>query len=231
MSFKEYTVNKAKHAFSIRNVGLFSAIAVALLACGEEATVTSTPALPAGTNQSVAAPAANPGLGIRPVAEETVSINMDEIHSEELKEIFAYIDENIDEHVLNLRRWIQQPSISNTGEGIQESAYMVKGFFDQLGCQKTAVYDVGITDWGQQGNPVVYADCDEGAEKTLAIYWMYDTMPVTQPDLWKAPPFEGRLVEQAPYAKVMIGRGATNSKGPQMTQLNALMSIKAVTGR
>jgi hypothetical protein len=119
MSFKEYTVNKAKHAFSIRNVGLFSAIAVALLACGEEATVTSTPALPAGTNQSVAAPAANPGLGIRPVAEETVSINMDEIHSEELKEIFAYIDENIDEHVLNLRRWIQQPSISNTGEGIQ----------------------------------------------------------------------------------------------------------------
>ena len=96
---------------------------------------------------------------------------------------------------------------------------MVKGFFDQLGCQESKVYDVGITEWGQQGNPVVYAKCDEGAEKTLVIYWMYDTMPVTQPDLWKAPPFEGRLVEQAPFKKVLIGRGATNSKGPQMVRV------------
>ena len=137
---------------------------------------------------------ANPILGIRVNGDEELAIDMSQIHNPELKEIFDYIDENIDEHVLNLRRWIEQPSISNTGEGIQESAYMVKGFFDQLGCQKTQVYDVGITEWGQQGNPVVYANCDGGAEKTLAVYWMYDTMPVTQPGLWKAPPFEGRLV-------------------------------------
>jgi acetylornithine deacetylase/succinyl-diaminopimelate desuccinylase-like protein len=60
---------------------------------------------------------------------------------------------------------------------------------------------------------------------------MYDTMPVTQPDAWISPPFEGRLVEQAPFKKVLIGRGAVNSKGPQMAQLNALMAIKAVTGK
>src|SRR5206468_3606908 len=61
--------------------------------------------------------------------------------------------------------------------------------------------------------------------------WQYDTMPITQPDAWKAPPFEGRLVEQAPYKKVLIGRGATNSKGPELAYWNALMSIKAVTGK
>jgi acetylornithine deacetylase/succinyl-diaminopimelate desuccinylase-like protein len=131
----------------------------------------------------------------------------------------------------NLQKWIQQPSISNSGEGIPESAEMVKGYFEQLGCQESRVYDVGQTEWGSQANPVVYAKCDEGAEKTLVIYWMYDTMPVTQPDAWIAPPFEGRLVEQAPFKKVLIGRGATNSKGPQMVQWNALMSIKAITGR
>ena len=60
---------------------------------------------------------------------------------------------------------------------------------------------------------------------------MYDTMPVTQPDVWVAPPFEGRLVEQAPFKKVMIGRGTNNSKGGQMAQWNALMAIKAVTGK
>ena len=213
-------------------VKLFFAIGsiTLLVNCSEEAPVSSAPTS-AAPMAVAAAEMPGPGLGIRSVGDETVEIDMSQIHSQELKEIYAYIDENIDDHVLNLQNWIQQPSISNTGEGIQESAYMVKGFFDQLGCQETQVYDVGITEWGQQGNPVVYANCDEGAEKTLAVYWMYDTMPVTQPDLWKAPPFEGRIVEQAPYAKVMIGRGATNSKGPQMTQLNALMAIKAVTGK
>ncbi|MGH8429482.1 MAG: M20/M25/M40 family metallo-hydrolase, partial [Solimonas sp.] len=85
--------------------------------------------------------------------------------------------------------------------------------------------------YGTPGNPVVYAKCDEGAPKTLLIYWMYDTMPITQPDAWTSPPFEARLVEQAPYKKVLIGRGATNSKGPQMSQLNAFRAIKAVNGK
>jgi acetylornithine deacetylase/succinyl-diaminopimelate desuccinylase-like protein len=107
---------------------------------------------------------------------------------------------------------------------------MVKGFFEQLGCQTARVYDVGITEWGAPGNPVVYAKCDYGAPRTIAIYWQYDTMPVTQPDAWKQPPFEANLIEQGPYKKVLIGRGATNSKGPELAYWNALMSIKAVTG-
>ncbi|MEQ1581313.1 MAG: M20/M25/M40 family metallo-hydrolase [Steroidobacteraceae bacterium] len=195
---------------------------VLLAACGQEA---------AAPTAAVPAAPAEPKLGIRPYGDEEVKIDMAKIQSADLKSVFDYIDKNIDDHVINLQKWIQQPSISNTGEGIPESAEMVKGFFDQLGCQKTQVYDVGITEWGQQGNPVVYAKCDEGAEKTLVVYWMYDTMPVTQPDLWKAPPFEGLLVEQAPYKKVLIGRGATNSKGPQMAFYNALLSIKATTGK
>ncbi len=205
---------------------------LALSGCGDS-TSTSAPVSAASTATSnVATPAATaPALGIRPNGDEEVAIDMSQIHSPELREIFTYIDDHIDEHVMNLQEWIRQPSVSNTGEGIQESAYMVKGFFDQLGCQQTSVNDVGITEWGQQGNPVVYAHCDEGAEKTLVLYWMYDTMPITQPDLWKSPPFEARLIEQAPYAKVLLGRGASNSKGPQMVQLNALMAIKAVTGK
>jgi acetylornithine deacetylase/succinyl-diaminopimelate desuccinylase-like protein len=170
-----------------------------------------------------------------PSGDTEIQIDMNQVSSDELKKVYAYIDEHVDEHVdehtQNLQKWIQQPSVSNSGEGIPESAEMVKGFFEQLGCQESRVYDVGKTEWGAQGNPVVYARCDEGAPKTVVIYWMYDTMPVTQPDAWIAPPFEGRLVEQPPFKKVLIGRGATNSKGPQMVQWNALMSIKAVTGK
>jgi len=228
-------VNKLSLAVSHANRRLLPLVVggtLVLAGCGSEPEASATLAAAAPVAAAAAAVMeAAPKLGIRPYGDETVSIDMSMIHSEDLKKVFDFIDTNIDDHVLNLQRWIQQPSISNTGEGIQESAEMVKGFFDQLGCQQTQVYDVGITEWGQQGNPVVYGKCDEGAEKTLVVYWMYDTMPVTQPDLWKAPPFEGRLVEQPPYAKVMIGRGATNSKGRQMAFWNALMAIKAVTGK
>jgi acetylornithine deacetylase/succinyl-diaminopimelate desuccinylase-like protein len=154
----------------------------------------------------------------------------------ELQKVFDYIDAHIDDHVQNLQKWIQQPSISNSGEGIPESAEMVKGFFDKLGCQTTRVYDVGITEYGTPGNPVVYAKCDEGAPKTVAIYWQYDTMPVTQPDAWVSPPFEAKVIPGSEAGlpdvpKVLVGRGATNSKGPEMAQLNALMAYKAVNGK
>jgi acetylornithine deacetylase/succinyl-diaminopimelate desuccinylase-like protein len=188
-------------------------------------------ATPSGESAAPASDAAEPAkLGIRPTGDEEIGLDLRTVKSDELRQVFAHIDAHIDQHVTNLQKWIQQPSISNSGEGIPESAEMVKGFWEQLGCQESRVYDVGTTEYGSQGNPVVYARCDFGAPRTLLIYWMYDTMPVTQPDVWVAPPFEGRLVEQAPFKKVLIGRGATNSKGGQMAQWNTLTSIKEVTG-
>ena len=176
-----------------------------------------------------------PKLGINPNGASGKGPDVSQVPAE-VKGVFDYIDTHIDDHVENLQKWIQQPSISNSGEGIPESAEMVKGFFDKLGCQTTRVYDVGVTEYGSPGNPVVYAKCDEGAPKTVAFYWQYDTMPVTQPDLWVAPPFEARIVDGKvanlpDVPKVLVGRGATNSKGPEMAQLNALMAYKAVNGK
>jgi acetylornithine deacetylase/succinyl-diaminopimelate desuccinylase-like protein len=212
-----------------------SVVRAALLLAGSAALLpipASVAAQSMAPGRQVAASGPGPAAtGIRPQGDTEVSIDMSQVKNPDLPKVFTYIDAHIDEHVRNLQKWIQQPSVSNTGEGIQESAQMVKGYFDQLGCQSTKVYDPGVAEWGQQSNPVVYAKCDEGAKKTLVIYWMYDTMPITQPDLWIRPPFAGDIVEQAPYKKVLIGRGAVNSKGPQMSQWNALMSIKAVTGK
>ena len=181
-----------------------------------------------------AAPA-KASLNINPYGSSGVKPDMSKL-PDELKQVFAYIDSHTDQDAENLQKWIQQPSISNSGEGIPESAEMVKGFFDKLGCQTTRVYDVGITEYGTPGNPVVYAKCDEGAPKTVAFYWQYDTMPVTQPTNWVSPPFEAKIVPGSvtnlpSYSKVLIGRGATNSKGPEMAQLNALMAYKAVHGK
>ncbi len=167
----------------------------------------------------------------RPNGDTKAQIDMTKIRSEELKKVYSYIDDHFDEHVERLQKWIRQPSISNSGEGIPETAEMVKGFFDELGCQQSRVYDTGVTEWGLPGNPVVYAKCDEGAPKTIVIYWQYDTMPVTQPENWRVPPFDGAIVQQGDFKKVLVARGATNSKGPEMSEYNALMSIRAVRGK
>ncbi len=206
-------------------------VLVLLLALGFVAACSGEPK---SGNSGQAAPSAStpaaPKLGIRPNGDETVKPDLSKV-PDDVKKVYDYIDAHIDEHVLAFQKWIQQPSISNTGEGIQESAQMVKGFFDELGCQRSEVHDVGITEYGSPGNPVVYARCDEGAPRTLLIYWMYDTMPITQPDAWMVPPFEGRIVELPPFKKVLMARGATNSKGPQIAQLNAFRAMKAVHGK
>jgi acetylornithine deacetylase/succinyl-diaminopimelate desuccinylase-like protein len=201
------------------------ALAATLAGCNEQ-----KPAATATTSEA-------PKLGIKPFGTEDPNFKPDYSKIDpNIAKVFQYIDDHIDDHVENLQKWMRQPSISNSGEGIPETAEMVKGFFDKLGCQTTRVYDVGITEYGTPGNPVVYGKCDEGAPKTVAIYWQYDTMPVTQPELWVAPPFEARIIDGSTAAvsqasRVVLGRGAVNSKGGEMAELNALMSIKAVMGK
>ena len=132
------------------------------------------------TQPTTAAPTKT-SLNINPYGTSGVKPDMGKV-PDDLKKVFDYIDSSTPIRMLkNLQKWVQQPSISNSGEGIPESAEMVSGVLICLTCQTTRVYDVGITEYGTPGNPVVYAKCDEGAPKTVAIYWQYDTMPVTQP--------------------------------------------------
>ncbi len=201
------------------------ALAATLAGCNQK-----KPATPAATSET-------PKLGIKPFGSDDPNFKPDYSKLQpDMAKVFQYIDDHIDEHVENLQKWMRQPSISNSGEGIPETAEMVKGFYDKMGCQTTRVYDVGITEYGTPGNPVVYAKCDEGAPKTVAIYWQYDTMPVTQPETGSLPRLkpassDGSAAAVSQASRVVIGRGATNSKGGEMAELNALMSIKAVMGK
>ena len=107
-------------------------------------------------------------LGIRPDGDTTLHIDMSKV-PDDLKKVYAYIDEHIDEHVENLQKWIHQPSISNSGEGIPESAEMVKGFSTSSAASRRASTTSASPNGAAPGNPVVYAKCDEGAPKTVAI--------------------------------------------------------------
>jgi acetylornithine deacetylase/succinyl-diaminopimelate desuccinylase-like protein len=57
---------------------------------------------------------------------------------------------------------------------------------------------------------------------------MYDVQPAEDAELWKVPPFEGKIVEMAPFKKVLMARGAVNTKGPLVAFLNALEAMRHV---
>ena len=97
-----------------------------LSACSPQSEQSEVSTAPVMMSTAEAA-APEPSLGINPRGKTELEIDMSRIHNSDLVAVFDHIDTNIDEHVQNLQRWIQQPSVSNTGEGIQESAYMVEG--------------------------------------------------------------------------------------------------------
>ena len=136
-------------------------------------------------------------------------------------DVYAHIDANLDRHVAEIQRWIRQPSISAQNVGIQEMAELLRDDLKALGFHEAELVPTS-------GHPGVWGYYDAGAEKTLLLYLMYDVQPV-EPSDWRSPPFEAALVEHE-LGTVVMGRGATNQKGPERAFLNALSSILAVRG-
>lgn len=143
---------------------------------------------------------------------------------ENLQRVYHHIDNNFENHVKNIQEFIRQPTISNTGEGMEEGAEHLRGVYEKLGCQIAEIRET-------PGYPVVYGEIDAEASKTLLIYMMYDCMPADEPG-WVVPPFEAKLVSNhqignyPPFESVLMARGAINSKGPLMAFLNTVQSIQ-----
>src|SRR3712207_6184980 len=54
---------------------------------------------------------------------------------------------------------------------------------------------------------------------------MYDVKHY-DPAEWSSPPLEGRIVDRPSEGKAMVGRGATNQKGPEAAFLASLHAFK-----
>ena len=118
-----------------------------------------------------------------------------------------------------LQDWIAIPSIAAENRNYPQGAdYMAKLARD-AGFQRVDVVQT-------KGKPGVFATLDAGAKNWLGIYFMYDVKQF-DPAEWSSPPLEARLVDKPGLGKVIVGRGATNSKGPQVACLAALHAFKA----
>src|SRR5687767_3057247 len=133
--------------------------------------------------------------------------------------VTAEIVRQHDATVQRLREWIALPSIAAENLNYPQGAEYMARLARDAGFTRVDVIPT-------KGKPGVFATLDNGAPTTLAVYFMYDVKQY-DPAEWSAPPLEGRIVDRPGLGKVMIGRGATNQKGPQVALLAALHAFKA----
>jgi len=134
-------------------------------------------------------------------------------------DVLAQISPRHAETVKMLRDWIALPSIAAENLGYPQGAEHMAGLARDAGFQRVELVPTA-------GKPGVFATLDAGAKSWLGIYFMYDVKQY-DPAEWTSPPLEARIVDKPGLGKVMVGRGATNQKGPQTALLAALHAFKA----
>jgi len=132
--------------------------------------------------------------------------------------VIAQIAKQHDTTVTALQDWIKLPSIAAENVGYPAGADYLARLAREAGFQQVEVIPT-------KGKPGVFATLDAGARNWLAIYFMYDVKHY-DPAEWSSPPLEARIVDKPGFGKVMVGRGATNTKGPQMAALAALHAFR-----
>ncbi len=144
--------------------------------------------------------------------------------------IHAHIDENFETYLDEIKRYLGLPGISQTGEGIRESAQLTQDYVTSLAHTEARLVET-------TGNPVVLGRTRAATPdaKTLLLYCFYDVVPVA-PEDWACPPFEptvldpGRIGLPDDCGPVLCGRGTTDHRGPFVAALMAMRSMQAVTG-
>jgi acetylornithine deacetylase/succinyl-diaminopimelate desuccinylase-like protein len=137
----------------------------------------------------------------------------------DLSAVRAVIDKQRPEAIRRLQNWIALPSIAAENRNMKEGCQLMIDLLEEAGFQSAKVMPT-------DGQPGVFATLDAGAKRTVGMYFMYDVKQFV-PSEWSSPPLEAAVVDRAPFGKVMIGRGATNQKGPEATWLAALHALKA----
>jgi len=124
-----------------------------------------------------------------------------------------------DEAVARLQDWIRNPTIAAEGRNVEQGADYLIRLLRDAGFQEARRMPT-------DGVPGVFATLDAGAKRTLGVYFMYDVKQAN-PDEWLSPPWEAKRVDLPDIGNVVMGRGATNQKGPESAFLAALHAFRA----
>lgn len=123
-----------------------------------------------------------------------------------------------DASIKRIQDWIALPSIAAENLNMPEGAEYMANLAREAGFETVSIVPT-------DGHPGVYATMDNGAARTLAIYFMYDVKQFDSSE-WSSPPLEGRIVDRPGFGWAIMGRGAVNQKGPEATLLAGLHAMQ-----
>ena len=156
----------------------------------------------------------------------------------DVNDVIGSIEANFEsEHLPLIQKFVQQPSVSATGEGISETCTYLMAEMLALGAKDVHLVP---SPKGEFGHPVVYGEIIEDPKlATMLLYSMYDVQPVI-PEEWiidgrQVDPF-GAEIHQFEWisgfsGKCLIGRGAINTKAPTEAFFNVLRTIRKEHGK
>jgi acetylornithine deacetylase/succinyl-diaminopimelate desuccinylase-like protein len=121
--------------------------------------------------------------------------------------------------IKRIQDWIALPSIAAENRNMKEGVEYMATLAREAGFDAATIVPT-------DGHPGVFATMDNGAKRTLALYFMYDVKQF-DPKEWTSPPLEGRIVDKPGFGRAIVGRGAVNQKGPEATMLAALHAMRA----
>jgi acetylornithine deacetylase/succinyl-diaminopimelate desuccinylase-like protein len=121
--------------------------------------------------------------------------------------------------IKRIQDWIALPSIAAENLNMPEGAQYMANLAREAGFESVEIVPT-------DGHPGVFATMDNGAKRTLGLYFMYDVKQF-DPAEWSSPPLEARIVDKPGFGRAIVGRGAVNQKGPEATVLAALHAMRA----
>ena len=128
-----------------------------------------------------------------------------------------------DAAIKRIQDWIALPSIAAENRSMKEGAEYMANLAREAGFDTATIVPT-------DGHPGVFATMDNGAKRTLALYFMYDVKQF-DPAEWSSPPLEARIVDKPGFGRAIVGRGAVNQKGPEATVLSALHAMRAAKAK
>ncbi len=135
-----------------------------------------------------------------------------------LEDILFEIGRRLEAFRQELAEFLSIPSISATGQGVEEAARWVAGSLERKGFSPELVPS-------PTGRPAVLAEMP-GPGKRVLYYNHYDVQPPDPLELWESPPFEPSFRAGRLYA-----RGVADDKADFLSRLHALDAYVAARGK
>ena len=125
------------------------------------------------------------------------------------------IRKNKNKYVKTLKEFVQQPSISADGTGIEGMVKMITKEMNKIGIS-TRLLKSSIG-----GNPVILGTLNKNNGYNLLVYGHYDVHPVGDPNDWDYEPFSAEII-----GNKIIGRGTADNKGNFLSWIKAVEILK-----